>query len=178
MRSTRHILQILAAAGFFLLAMVGQALAQDAANPTLSKDTARKDAVLRGDAKCTRCHDENDDYPVFAIGKTRHGTVADGLLAGRRLRRHQAAVEQHRGAVEGVLDLALQAHVAPLRPEVAAHQVGQLGGEYLTQPADEFTLAGAQEAGEVAVRLQEGLLDQVRRIDLALEALADLHAGQ
>lgn len=35
------------------------------------------DAVLRGDAKCTRCHDESDDYPVFAIGKTRHGVVAD-----------------------------------------------------------------------------------------------------
>jgi DmsE family decaheme c-type cytochrome len=39
---------------------------------------ARKDLVLRGDAKCTRCHDENDDYPVLAIGKTRHGTTADG----------------------------------------------------------------------------------------------------
>src|SRR3954471_106242 len=39
---------------------------------------ARKDMVLTGDAKCTRCHDEGDDYPVLAIGKTRHGTVADG----------------------------------------------------------------------------------------------------
>src|SRR6185295_17617974 len=38
----------------------------------------RKDLVLKGDAKCTRCHDEGDDYPVLAIGKTRHGTVADG----------------------------------------------------------------------------------------------------
>ncbi len=38
----------------------------------------RKDMVLKGDAKCTRCHDEGDDYPVLAIGKTKHGTVADG----------------------------------------------------------------------------------------------------
>jgi len=36
-----------------------------------------KDRVLTGDAKCTRCHDENDTFPVFAIGKTKHGTRAD-----------------------------------------------------------------------------------------------------
>ncbi len=36
-----------------------------------------KDLVLKGDAKCTRCHDENDDYPVLDIAKTRHGGVAN-----------------------------------------------------------------------------------------------------
>ena len=36
-----------------------------------------KDLVLTGDAKCTRCHDEGDDYPVLAIAKTPHGTRAD-----------------------------------------------------------------------------------------------------
>ena len=36
-----------------------------------------KDLVLAGDAKCTRCHDENDTFPVLAIGKTKHGTRAD-----------------------------------------------------------------------------------------------------
>ena len=46
------------------------ALAQD-------KPAARKDLVLNGDAKCTRCHDEGDDFPVLAIGKTKHGTMAD-----------------------------------------------------------------------------------------------------
>lgn len=40
--------------------------------------TARKDMVLKGDAGCTRCHDETEEYPVLAIGKTKHGTVADG----------------------------------------------------------------------------------------------------
>ena len=40
--------------------------------------TPKKDLVLRGDAKCTRCHDAGDDYPVLAIGQTRHGTTADG----------------------------------------------------------------------------------------------------
>jgi len=38
---------------------------------------ARKDLVLRGDAQCTRCHGEDEEYPVLAIGKTKHGTMAD-----------------------------------------------------------------------------------------------------
>jgi DmsE family decaheme c-type cytochrome len=38
---------------------------------------ARKDLVLTGDAKCTRCHNEGDDYPVLAIAQTKHGTTAD-----------------------------------------------------------------------------------------------------
>ncbi len=54
----------IAAAGITFLLMAGAA-AQD------------KDLVLRGDAKCTRCHDENDSFPVLAIGKTKHGTTAD-----------------------------------------------------------------------------------------------------
>src|SRR5437762_1399174 len=61
-----QLLAIVCASAF----VAGEALAQQA--------EVRKDLVLKGDAKCTRCHDENDDYPVLAIGKTRHGTVADG----------------------------------------------------------------------------------------------------
>ena len=38
---------------------------------------APKDRVLTGDAKCTRCHDENDSFPVLAIGATKHGTRTD-----------------------------------------------------------------------------------------------------
>ena len=36
-----------------------------------------QDLVLNGDAKCTKCHDENDSSPVLAIAKTRHGVRAD-----------------------------------------------------------------------------------------------------
>ena len=43
-----------------------------------AQDTVKKDLVLKGDARCTRCHDASDDFPVLAIGKTKHGTVADG----------------------------------------------------------------------------------------------------
>jgi DmsE family decaheme c-type cytochrome len=39
---------------------------------------ARQDKVLKGDAQCTRCHDETEEYPVLAIAKTKHGTRADG----------------------------------------------------------------------------------------------------
>jgi DmsE family decaheme c-type cytochrome len=38
---------------------------------------APKDLVLKGDAVCTQCHDETEIYPVLAIGKTRHGVMAD-----------------------------------------------------------------------------------------------------
>ncbi len=68
MTTTRSLLRALAAAaGVFLLAAATHAAAAD----------AKKDLVLRGDAKCTRCHDEGDDYPVLAIGQTRHGVKAD-----------------------------------------------------------------------------------------------------
>lgn len=36
-----------------------------------------KDIVLKGDAECTVCHDEADGPELLAIGKTRHGTLAD-----------------------------------------------------------------------------------------------------
>ena len=35
------------------------------------------DLVLRGDAKCTKCHEENGSPQVLLIGKTKHGTTAD-----------------------------------------------------------------------------------------------------
>lgn len=44
--------------------------------PALAAD-APKDLVLKGDAACTQCHDEADGPNLLAIGKTRHGTVAD-----------------------------------------------------------------------------------------------------
>ena len=38
----------------------------------------KKDLFLKDDAKCTECHDEGDSPKVLHIGKTKHGTVADG----------------------------------------------------------------------------------------------------
>jgi DmsE family decaheme c-type cytochrome len=50
--------------------LLAAALGAGAAEP-------RKDLVLKGDAKCTRCHNEGEEVPVLAIGATRHGTQAD-----------------------------------------------------------------------------------------------------
>jgi DmsE family decaheme c-type cytochrome len=36
------------------------------------------DLFLKDDAKCTKCHDEGDGPKVLHLGKTKHGTVADG----------------------------------------------------------------------------------------------------
>jgi len=43
----------------------------------LDDEDPPQDLVLKGDGKCTACHDENSDNPILAIGKTKHGTVAD-----------------------------------------------------------------------------------------------------
>ena len=62
----------------------GAAFAADA--PKAAAKEAPKDLILKGDAKCTGCHDEADDTKptmldlkpsVLSIGKTKHGTVAD-----------------------------------------------------------------------------------------------------
>jgi len=60
----------------FVLAL-GVAAVSQTAYAQMTDKPARKDMVLKGDAKCTRCHDETEDVPVLAIGKTKHGTLAD-----------------------------------------------------------------------------------------------------
>ena len=39
-----------------------------------------KDAILKGDAKCTKCHDETEAYPVLSMAQTKHGVKSDGRL--------------------------------------------------------------------------------------------------
>ena len=60
-------MKVLLQALVLLVALTAPALAQQ----------ARKDMVLTGDAQCTRCHNEGDEFPVLAIGRTKHGTRAD-----------------------------------------------------------------------------------------------------
>ena len=75
MKYWHRYLAVLAFAG--ALAGITPAQAADGPSSTVSAE-AGKDLVLRGDAKCTRCHDEADSPAVLSIGKTRHGTKADG----------------------------------------------------------------------------------------------------
>ena len=67
-----------------ILALVGLSFANFAAAAEQGKSA---DLALKGDARCTGCHDESDDagpnmidlHPsVLSIGKTKHGTMADG----------------------------------------------------------------------------------------------------
>ncbi|SDX98458.1 DmsE family decaheme c-type cytochrome [Nitrosomonas sp. Nm33] len=57
----------------FLLGFMQNAMAQED-----DSDEEWPDIVLRDDGKCTKCHDESSGNPVLFIGKTKHGTVADG----------------------------------------------------------------------------------------------------
>ena len=59
------------------LAFAALLLGLAAALPAQAQEP-RKDLALKGDAQCTRCHGADEEYPVLAIGQTRHGTVADG----------------------------------------------------------------------------------------------------
>lgn len=68
----KHLIKALAV--FALLGTLGGTSAAWAADGKLSG----KDLVLKDDAKCTECHDEGDGPKILHIGKTKHGTVADG----------------------------------------------------------------------------------------------------
>ncbi len=52
-------------------------LSQAPAQAAPAARVRRGDLVLKGDAVCTRCHDEAEEYPVLSIAKTKHGTKAD-----------------------------------------------------------------------------------------------------
>ena len=99
---------------------------------------------------------------------------ADGPLAGCALGRRQALVQDARGLRQLVRQLPLQADVAAAGAAVAPHQVGEPPRQDLLQPAHQFGLRGPAEPGEMAVRFQERVLNEVGGIDLALQPVADL----
>ena len=73
MKCFRQLLTLCAA-----LAALGGGLSSSWAADAPGKKAAPPDLVLKGDAKCTSCHDEADAPQVLHIGKTRHGVKADG----------------------------------------------------------------------------------------------------
>ncbi|MBL0125687.1 MAG: DmsE family decaheme c-type cytochrome [Betaproteobacteria bacterium] len=72
MKLLRNALTALTVVGMFGAATATWA----AADPKPAKP--KVDLFLKGDAKCTECHDEGDGPKILHIGKTKHGTVADG----------------------------------------------------------------------------------------------------
>jgi len=59
------------------IAVAAPLWAADANAPTDAPAKASKDLFLKGDAKCTTCHDEGDSPKVLQLGKTKHGTGSD-----------------------------------------------------------------------------------------------------
>ena len=60
------------------LGVLGMMTSADALAQAKMKKSKLQDLVLKGDAKCTACHDEEDAPKVLYIGRTKHGTLADG----------------------------------------------------------------------------------------------------
>ncbi|MDN3922444.1 DmsE family decaheme c-type cytochrome [Roseateles violae] len=104
------------------------------------------DAVLKGDAVCTRCHDESEMYPVLSIGKTKHGTAADGRTptctschgeSTRHVQNQPREGEQGRPKPDRVFDGALQG----LSPVSRVDSVPKSPGKRTTVPAAELNSA-------------------------------------
>jgi DmsE family decaheme c-type cytochrome len=67
--------------GFRALAIVAFSLGMLGASGSIAADKAA-DSSLKGDAVCTRCHDETEAKPVLSIYKTAHGVKADARTPG------------------------------------------------------------------------------------------------
>ena len=62
-----------------------------------------------------------------------------------------------------VHQMALQANVTTLRTAVTPHEMGEIHGQDLPQPAGPFAFALATELREIPVGLEEGFLDGILR---------------
>lgn len=85
MKFVKYVLALCVFAG--TMGVAAPLMAADAPKAVAAIKEAPKDLLLKGDAKCTGCHDETDDSipsmlelrpSVLSIGKTKHGTKADG----------------------------------------------------------------------------------------------------
>ncbi len=61
-----------------VLTMIGSLAGASTALAATDAKAGKADLFLKDDAKCTECHDEGDGPKILHIGKTKHGTVADG----------------------------------------------------------------------------------------------------
>jgi hypothetical protein len=103
--------------------------------------------------------------------------VAVGLLRRRRLLGGQPALQAHHRLGQGRLQGPLQADGAgPGR--VAAQRPPQGVSQDLPQPGSELGLGLTAELVALLVRLEQGLLHQVGRVELALQADVQLRRDE
>jgi hypothetical protein len=69
-------------------------------------------------------------------------------------------------------------HVASLGPQIPPKHQRDLPRQNRPQPRGQFPLRGSAELIDLAVCGEECFLNDVRRVELALEASADLHARE
>ena len=101
-----------------------------------------------------------------------------GPLAGRRLLGGQPGVEPGGGLLDRLLERAFQRHVATAAA-VVADGVGQGAGEDPPEPGRQLGRGPSpRNCAEGLVRLQERLLHDVGRIQLAPQGRAELEPGQ
>ena len=73
----KNMWQAMVCGAMLTVGLMSAGYAQEASSDAAKPDAA-KDLVLRGDARCTSCHDSEDSPQLLSIGKTKHGTTADG----------------------------------------------------------------------------------------------------
>jgi DmsE family decaheme c-type cytochrome len=76
MRFVKKVLSVMLVMGT-LAATASVQAAAETPKPTMAKKEAAKDLILKGDAKCTTCHDEADEPKLLSIAATRHGVKGD-----------------------------------------------------------------------------------------------------
>jgi DmsE family decaheme c-type cytochrome len=178
MKFLRQIVALLAFVG--AMGVIAPAFAEDAPKAAGEKKP-EKDLVLKGDAKCTSCHDEADAPELLAIGKTMHGTTADGR-APTCTKCHGASEEHVLNAehtnVRPKPDRTFTGQLAPSSIPVAnrvEHYFG-LQGKLTTTPVDERNEACLECHKQEANRmLWEGSSHQAH--DVACTSCHQIHTA-
>ena len=122
----------------YLLVVVAAALASASAVQAAGNT---QDLVLKDDAKCTTCHDENDSPKVLRIGQTRHGAVADPRV--------QSCTGCH-GASEKHIADAEKSVKPPAIPDVALETERSVALSQLAQMRDDMMRYPVRLATEAA----------------------------
>jgi DmsE family decaheme c-type cytochrome len=74
----KNVKRLITAATWTTIAALMLMVSVSAVRAQEPEKAVRKDLVLKGDARCTRCHDAEDNPKILEIAKSKHGVVGDG----------------------------------------------------------------------------------------------------
>jgi len=101
----------------------------------------------------------------------------DHLLVGRRLAVRQVPLQAVGGGIQRPVEGLLAGHITALRP-LGGHSLLQVVEEHAGQPPAADRLVELFDPTQVAVRLQEGVLDEIRQAEPGVQPRVDLDEGQ